>query len=209
VRGEWADVPTDVLAHYVPSVLAPDGNYTRIRGLLTSVGYLAEKAARVGVGALLDDLRTARSLAGNALVADELGPVEVALTESEQIVNAEPDQLRGQLLARIPRSGAADVSRMLDEASTWRASTWWWRPAGTIHNHGYTAAFGPVRGFVDAVAITDDASLLVAGDRSGELYAWDLRTRDHPAVGPHDRGGPRADRSRAWHPGPCHHTGRW
>lgn len=173
----WAAVPTDVLAHYVPAVLAPDGRYARIRELVTSVGYLAEKLTRVGVAAVLDDLRTAQRLAATPHAADELAPIEVALTEAEQILRDEPDQLRGQLLARVPRSGAADVSRMLDEASGWRAGTWW-RPVGTIHNHGYTAALGPVPGFVDAVAVTDDASLLLAGNRDGELYAWDLRSRE-------------------------------
>lgn len=165
---QWADVPTDVLTHYVPAVLAPDGRHDRIRELLTSMGYVAEKAARVGVAALLDDLRIIRE--------HDLAPLELALTEAEQILRDDPGQLRAQLLARVPRSGAADVARMLDEAAGWRAQTWW-RPAGTIHNHGYLAAFGPVRGFVDAVAISDDGSLLLAGDRAGVLYAWDLRDR--------------------------------
>ncbi|MCG5446162.1 WD40 repeat domain-containing protein [Micromonospora sp. NIE79] len=174
---QWSEVPTDVLAHYVPTVLAPDGRYARIRELVTSVGYLAEKLTRVGVGAVLDDLRTARRLAVPPQAADELAPIEVALTEAEHILRDQPDQLRGQLLARVAPSGAADVARMLGEASGWRVGTWW-RPAGTIHNHGYLATFAPVLGFVDAVAMSDDASLLLAGDRDGQLYAWDLRSRE-------------------------------
>jgi len=55
VSQTWADVPADVLAHYVPAVLAPDGRYARIRELLTTVDYLDQKLLRVGMRELLED----------------------------------------------------------------------------------------------------------------------------------------------------------
>jgi WD40 repeat protein len=173
----WADVPTEYLAYYVPAVLAPDRRYARIRELVTSAGYLAEKLSRVGIRAVLDDMRTVRGLAPTPTDAADLTPVETALNEAAQLLQHAPEQLCGQLLARIPRPATGDVARLLDEAAAWREATWW-KPSGTIHNHGYLASFGPVQGFVDAIAISDDGSVLLAGDRNGRLYAWDLRTRD-------------------------------
>lgn len=174
---QWADVPTDVLAHYVSALLAPEGRYPRIRELVTSVGYLAEKLTRIGVAAVIDDVRTARRLAPTAQAADELAVVEVALTEAEQILRDEPGQLRGQLLARVTRSGGGDVLRLLDDASSWCDGIWW-RPLAVVHNHGHLAVLGRTQGFVDAIAISDTGSLLLAGDRDGELYAWDLPSRE-------------------------------
>jgi hypothetical protein len=53
-----------------------------------------------------------------------------------------------------------------------------------------------VLGFVDAVAVSDDHSLLLTGDRNGELYAWDPRSRNWS-----DRAVPeRRDHGRT---GPC------
>jgi WD40 repeat protein len=177
VTKRWADVPTEYLAHYVPAVLAPDRRYARIRELVTSAGYLAEKLTRVSIQAVLDDMRTVRGLAPTPTEAADLAPVETALNEAAQLLQHTPEQLCGQLLARVPRPATGDVARLLDEAAAWREATWW-RPSGTIHNHGYLASFGPVQGFVDAIAVSDDGSVLLAGDRNGRLYAWDLRTRD-------------------------------
>ncbi|MEV0284764.1 hypothetical protein AB0H36_11670 [Kribbella sp. NPDC050820] len=173
----WADVPTDVLAHYVPAVLVPNRNYVRVRQLLTSVDYLDEKLRRVGIPAVLDDVRTARGLAPDKASADELVPLELALTESAQIVEEDPEQLRGQLLARIGRPAEPDVEALLDQAASWRERTWL-RPLGSIQNHGYLAALGPMAGMVDAIAVSDDGSVLLVGDRNGGLSAWDLAGRD-------------------------------
>jgi WD40 repeat protein len=173
----WAEVPTEYLAYYVPAVLAPDRRYGRIRELVTSAGYLAEKLSRVGVQPVLDDLRTVREVAPGPADAADLAPVETALNEAAQLLQHAPEQLCGQLLARVSRPADGDVAQLLDEAAAWRGTTWL-RPLGAIHNHGYLASFGPVHGFVDAIAISDDGSVLLAGDRNGRLYAWDLRTRD-------------------------------
>lgn len=173
----WAEVSTDVLTHYVPAVLAPDRRYGRIRELITSAGYLDQKLLRVGILAVLDDLRTARRLAPGPAAAGELAALETALSEAAQILQLQPEQLRGQLLARIPRPAAADLAALLDEAAGWRDGTWW-RPYGIVHNHGYLASLGPVSGMVDAIAVSDDGSVLLSGSRAGELQAWDLARRE-------------------------------
>lgn len=171
------DVATDVLAHVVPALLAPDGKYVRIRELVTTIGYLEQKLLRVGIVAVLDVLRVARRLAPDAETAAELGPLEVALAEAAQIVLHDPAQLRGQLLARIPRPATADLSTLLDESAAWRERTWL-RPFSTAHNHGHLASFEPMVGMIDAVAVSDDATILLAGDRDGGLAAWDLTRRE-------------------------------
>lgn len=167
----------DVLAFYVPAVLAPNGRYERIRELVTSIDYLDAKVTNRGPEALIADVRSARRLAPTPDAASELQAIETAVIESARILRDEPGQLRGQLLCRVPRDLAADVNALLDDAARWRAATWL-RPHGLILGHGYLASFGPADGSVDAVAISDDASLLIAGDRGGGLAAWDLRSRE-------------------------------
>lgn len=167
----------DVLAFYVPAVLAPNGRYERIRELVTSIDYLAAKVTQRGPDALVADVRSAQRLAPTEEAALELLAIETAVVESARTLRDEPAQLRGQLLCRVPRDLAADVNAMLDEAASWRGATWL-RPQSLIRGHGYLASFGPADGTVDAVAISDDASLLIAGDHDGGLQAWDLRSRE-------------------------------
>lgn len=167
----------DVLAFYVPAVLAPNGRYERIRELVTSIDYLAAKVTQRGPEALVADVRSAQRLAPTEEAALELLAIETAVAESSRTLRDEPVQLRGQLLCRVPRDLAADVNAMLDEAAAWRGTTWL-RPQSLIRGHGYVASFGPADGTVDAVAVSDDASLLIAGDRDGGLEAWDLRSRE-------------------------------
>jgi WD40 repeat protein len=176
----------DVLEHYVPAVLAPNGRYERIRELVTSVGYLAAKLASVGTGALIADIQAAQRLAPTPDAARELRTLETAVAESARILRAEPGQLRGQLLSRVPRAVAPDLDALLDEAAAWRERTWL-RPLGATREHGYLASFGPVKGFIDALAVSDDCSVLLAGGQDGGLYAWDLQTMEqlwHADTGP-------------------------
>jgi len=168
---------TDVLAHYVPAVLAPNGRYERIRELVTSVDYLAAKLTQLGTEALVADLRMAQRLAPRPGQATELRTIETAIVESARILRTDPGQLCGQLLARVPRTVAADVDALLDDAAAWREMTWL-RPRGPVRGHGYLASFGPVKGFVDALAVSDDGSILMAGDRDGGLRAWELSSRE-------------------------------
>ncbi|HLX51090.1 MAG TPA: WD40 repeat domain-containing protein [Streptosporangiaceae bacterium] len=176
----------DVLEHYVPAVLAPNGRYQRIRELVTSVGYLAAKLASVGADAVVADIQAAQRLAPTKDAARELRTLETAVAESARILRAAPGQLRGQLLSRVPRAVAPDVDALLDEAAAWRGATWL-RPLGATREHGYLASFGPVQGFADALAVSDDASILLAGGQDGGLYAWDLQTMEqlwHAGNGP-------------------------
>jgi WD40 repeat protein len=176
----------DVLEHYVPAVLAPNGRYERIRELVTSVDYLAAKLASVGADALVADIQVAQRLAPAPDAVRELRVLETAVAESARILRTEPGQLRGQLLCRVPRAVAPDVDALLDEAAAWREVTWL-RPLGATREHGYLASFGPVKGFVDALAVSDDSSVLLAGGRDGGLHAWDLQTMEqlwHADAGP-------------------------
>jgi hypothetical protein len=147
----WQDVPTEYLAHYVPWVLAPERQYKRIRELVTTVGYLDQKLARVGIQAVLGDLRTDRGLAPTPKDAEDLAAVEAALNQAAQVLKRAPEQLCAQMLAGVTHAGTGDVARLLDEAAAWRRTTWW-RPSGAIRT--YLASFGPVQGLVDAVAVT-------------------------------------------------------
>jgi WD40 repeat protein len=171
----FTEVDTDILAYYVPAVLVPDGRYSRIRELVTSADYLAAKLARLGPEELLADVRAARLLAPDPGAAAELRVIETALAQAARVLRTDPAQLRGQLLARIARGVAADIDALLEQAAAWRGGTWL-QPLNQVPSFGYTASFGPVRGFIDALAISDDGSVVLAGDRSGGLHAWDLRT---------------------------------
>ncbi|HEY2575951.1 MAG TPA: hypothetical protein VGI74_06555, partial [Streptosporangiaceae bacterium] len=113
----------DVLEHYVPAVLAPNGRYERIRELVTSVDYLAAKLASVGADALVADIQVAQRLAPAPDAVRELRVLETAVAESARILRTEPGQLRGQLLCRVPRAVAPDVDALLDEAAAWREVT--------------------------------------------------------------------------------------
>jgi WD40 repeat protein len=167
----FAEVRTDELANYVQAILVPNGRYARIRELVTSTDYLAAKAMRVGTQELVEDLRAARRLAPDQNAATQLRHLETALVQSARLVIDEPGQLYGQLLARVPPGTAPDVDKLLEEAARWRDGTWL-RPLCTVHGHLYIGSFGPVNGFVDAVAISDDSSVVLVGDRAGSLSAW-------------------------------------
>jgi len=167
----------DVLAHYVPAVLAPNGRYERIRELLTSAGYLSAKLAQAGPAALASDFRAAQRLAPSPAAAAELLAVETAVTGAAPAVAADPAQFPGQLLARLPRGLAPDVDALLEEVATGAAAAWL-RPHGAVWADGALASFGPVAGSAAALAVSDDASVLLAGDGDGGLHAWDLRSRE-------------------------------
>jgi WD40 repeat protein len=171
----FAEVETDVLAYYVQAVLVPNRRYARIRELVTSAGYLAAKAVKVGTQDLVEDVRAARRLAPDQDAATQLRHLETALVQSARLVVDEPGQLYGQLLARVPRGTAPDVDKLLDEAAGWRDGTWL-RPLSTVHGHLYIGSFGLVNGFVDAVAISDDSTVVLVGDRAGGLSAWNTGT---------------------------------
>jgi WD40 repeat protein len=170
-RRSLADADADLLSHYVAAVLAPTGNYARIRQLVTSADYLAAKAAKVGTRAMVEDVRAARRLAPDQDAASQLSVLETALTQSARLVIDDLGQLYGQLLARVPRGVAADLDRLLDDAAGWRGGTWL-RPLSKLQGRLYLRSFGPTTGFVDAVAISDDATVVLAGDRAGGLFAW-------------------------------------
>ncbi len=165
----------DVLAYYVSAVLAPNGRYERIRELVTSIDYLVAKVTRVGPEALIADVQAAQRLAPAPEPALELQAIETAAAESARILREDPGQLRGQLLCRVPRDLAADLNSLLDDAARWRGTTWL-RPQGQLRGHGYLASFGPADGPVTALAVSDDAAVLLAGDHDGGLQAWDLHS---------------------------------
>ena len=171
-----------MLAHYVAAVLAPNRSYARIRELVTSAGYLAAKARRVGPQELIEDVRAARRLAPDKNSAGQLRQLEVALARSARLVADDTGKLYGQLLARIPRGTASDIDKMLDEAAEWRGDTWL-HPLSTVHGQLHIRSFGPVKGFIDAVAISDDSAVILAGDRGGGLSAWNTETGEQLWLG--------------------------
>lgn len=172
MRGQgFAEADIDVLAHYVQAILVPRGRYARIRELVTSIDYLAAKALRVGPQRVVDDVRAARRLAPDNDAARQLRQLETALVQAARHVVDEPGQLYGQLLARLPSGVAPDMDKLLDDAAQWRERTWL-RPLSTVRGDQYIRSFGPVSGFPDAVAISDDCTVVLVGDRAGGLSAW-------------------------------------
>ncbi|HET9894564.1 MAG TPA: WD40 repeat domain-containing protein [Streptosporangiaceae bacterium] len=169
---DFSGARTDVLMHYVQDILVPRKRYGRIRELITSIDYLAAKAARVGPEHLAGDARAARRLAPDSASAAQLRTLETALMQITRLVTDEPGQLCGQLLARVPRGVAPDLDMLLDDAARWHERTWL-RPLTTIHGDLFLRSLGPVSGFAGAVAISDDAALILVGDGTGRLSAWD------------------------------------
>ena len=163
---------TDVLTHYVQEIPVPRRRYARIRELVTSIDYLAAKAQRVGPERLAEDVRAARRLAPDQDAATQLRALETALTQAARLVADEPGQLYGQLLARVSRGTAADLDQLLDDAARWRERTWL-RPLSAIHGDLFLRSFGPVSGFARAIAISDNAEVVLVGDDAGGLSAWD------------------------------------
>jgi WD40 repeat protein len=168
----FADAGTDVLTHYVQEILVPRKRYARIRELVTTIDYLAAKALRVGPERLAEDVRAARRLAPDQDAATQLRALETALMQAARLVADEPGQLYGQLLARVPRGVASDMDKLLDDAARWRERTWL-RPLSTIHGDLFLRSFGPVNGFARALAISDDAAVVLVGDGVGGLSVWD------------------------------------
>jgi WD40 repeat protein len=170
--GGFANADADVLAHYVREILVPRKRYARIRELVTSIDYLAAKALRIGPEQLAGDVRAARRLTPDQDAAMELRVLESALTQAARLVAGEPTQLYGQLLARIPRGVAFDIDKLLDDAARWRERPWL-RPLSTIHGDLFLRSLGPVNGHAHAVAISDSATVVLVGDSTGGLSAWD------------------------------------
>jgi WD40 repeat protein len=170
--GNFAGVRTDVLTDYVGTILVPGKRYARIRELVTSIDYLAAKAVRVGPEHLAEDVRAARRLAPDQDAAMQLRVLETALRQAAGLLAEEPDQLCGQLLARVTRGVAFDMDKLLDDAARWRGRPWL-RPLCTIHGDRFLRSFGPVNGHARATAINDSATVVLVGDSTGGLSAWD------------------------------------
>jgi WD40 repeat protein len=171
-RPRFAEAATDVLKDYIPKILVPRQRYARIRELVTSIDYLAAKALRISPEHLAEDVRAARRLAPDQGAATQLRALETAVTQASRLVADDPAQLCGQLLARVPRGVASDLDQLLDDAARWRERTWL-RPLTTIHGDLFLRSFGPVNGFARAVAISDNATVVLVGDDAGGLSAWD------------------------------------
>ena len=124
-------------------------------------------------GVLLDLLsRAAGRLAPDQDAAAQLRVLETAVMQAASLVADEPGQLYRQLLARVPRGVAPDLDKLLVDAARWRERTWL-RPLAAIHGDLFLRSFGPVNGFARAVAISDDAAVVLVGDGAGGLSAWD------------------------------------
>ena len=113
-----------------------------------------------GIGNLRSAEKALLHLGADAALTSDVRAIETAVVESARILRAEPGQFRSQLLSRVPRAVAADVDALLDDAASWREMTWL-RPHGAVRNHGYLASFGPMKGFAGALAVSDDASVLL------------------------------------------------
>lgn len=178
----FASLEDGILPDYVESILVPLRRYARIRELVTSVGYLTEKALRVGPERLAADVRAARRLAPDQDAARQLRVLETALMQTARLITDDPSQLYGQLLARVPRGVARDMDELLDEAARWRERTWL-RPLSAFQGDLFLRSFGPVNGFARAVAISDNARVVLVGDDSGGLTAWDSDSGERLGAG--------------------------
>src|SRR4051794_12200083 len=164
----FADVAADVLRDYVREILVPRKRYTRIRELVTSIEYLAAKARRIGPERLAEDVRAARRLAPDHEAAAQLRELETAVMQASRLIAEEPAQLYGQLLIRLPRGIAFDLDKLLDDAERWRDRTWL-RPLSAKPGEPFLRSFGPVSGSARAVAISDNAAVVLVGTDSGGL----------------------------------------
>jgi WD40 repeat protein len=172
-RRGLAGFPTDVLTHYVQQILAPRGRYARIRELVTAIDYVTAKALRMGPELLAADVRAARRLAPDQAAAGQLRVLETALLQAARLMADDPGQLYGQLLARVPRGIAPDLDTLLSDAVQWREQHWL-RPLAAYHGDQFLRSFGPVSGFAGAVTIHDDAEVVLVGDGTGGLSAWNV-----------------------------------
>src|SRR3954462_427292 len=92
--------------------------------------------------------------------------------QAARVIAEEPAQLYGQLLIRLPRGIAFDMDKLLDDAARWRDRTWL-RPLSAKPGEPFLRSFGPVSGSARAVTISDNAAVVLVGDDSGGLSAWD------------------------------------
>lgn len=112
----------------------------------------------------------------------QLRMLEAALMQAARLITDEPGQLHAQLLARLPRGAAPDMDRLLDDAARWRERTWL-RPLSAIHGDLFLRSFGPVNGFARAVALSDNATVVLVGDDARGLSAWDTDSGEQLWVG--------------------------
>ncbi|MBV9171838.1 MAG: hypothetical protein JOZ81_17335 [Chloroflexi bacterium] len=104
----------------LPAHLSQAGQAVRLRQLLTAFDFLQVKVVELGPQALLEDYDLPRGPDDNGV----LPAVQQAIRLAAHVVAAAPTQLAGQLLARLPRDGAPELSGLLVQTREWRGAPW-------------------------------------------------------------------------------------
>jgi WD40 repeat protein len=153
--------------------------------LLTDLSFADAKVRNLGVHSLVDDCIEAEE---NGYEGRVLKLLAGALQLSSHVLAEDPDQLAGQLIARLDRSAPELIAQILRQ--TRRRRTPWLRPTyGTLTSPGgpLVKRFVGHNDWVDSVAFTPDGEHLLSSSSDGTISLWTLRTGERQVLEGHRR----------------------
>jgi WD40 repeat protein len=149
----------------------------RMTALLTEFGLLRAKLVRFGVRALLEDHRLAA--AAGAAGEQALQPLQDALGLSAHTLDADPDQLAGQLLGRLVGRRDPALAGLLEQAGG-RGGPWLCPVTASLAAPGGALRRVLRHDLAGAVTVSADGRRAVSSSRDGSVMVFDLDGRQPP-----------------------------
>ncbi|CAK0745829.1 hypothetical protein CCP3SC5AM1_1300004 [Gammaproteobacteria bacterium] len=167
----WDNLPRDefYLWQYLPYHLANAGQYTELSKLLTDLNWLDAQLEMV-------DLSTIDAMYGLPPHEESLERVRGALRLATPALSKDKNQLAGQLLGRLLGVRTPGLRGLIKQAMRWKGAPWL-RPLtdSLIASGGpLEHTFASPRERIQAIAVTQDGRLLIAGSAEGQIKIWDL-----------------------------------
>jgi WD40 repeat protein len=189
--GTWADLPAaqPYLWRYMAFHLHQAGRDPELRALLFDFGWLQAKLDATDVVTVLQDFAY---LPPDPVVRQ----VHESIKRSAQVLQAQGNQLAGQLLGRLLGHTDPDVQGLLRQAARWAGATWLRPLTRSLVPPGDPLLFmlGGHEGTVRSVAMTPDGGWAITAGNShpdGTVRLWDLTTGTelHTLTDQAERGG--------------------
>jgi hypothetical protein len=168
---EAHSAPLDYAFRYGPRMLSEARRWEELSQLLLSFDWMQAKLQATDAYALVADY-------GYRPEDADLQTLQSVLRQSAHILAANPRELPGQLLGRLPGHLSQDIDDLLKEASEHKSFPWL-RPLSPSLNPLESSIIRVLPGHtagIFAVALTPDGRRAVSGSHDNTLRVWDLES---------------------------------